>query len=106
MATTQISQIDLALALFKRRKTLTPQELASGVGVDIKYASKFVSWLKRRGHAFSVAKNGRNIVSYAFIETAVTSSTQTKTGTEISSNMIDPDWDSIDVVDVRELISI
>lgn len=61
------SQIRNALAVFKEKGTLTPSELCQAAGVDLKYASKFASWLRHYGHDITTNKSGKTVVSYTYV---------------------------------------
>lgn len=61
------SQIRNALLAFKDTGTLTPSELCKAAGVDLKYASKFASWLRHYGHDITTNKSGKTVVSYTYV---------------------------------------
>lgn len=57
--------LDLALDLFKSKKTVTPAEINKHVGKG-NYASKYVLYLKLHGHDISTNKQGRTVVNYTY----------------------------------------
>lgn len=61
------SQLIAALDILKDKKTLTPTELTKAIGVDIKYASKFVTYLRFYGYLIDANKNGKSVVSYTYV---------------------------------------
>lgn len=66
MARSGVASHERALELFKQTATVTPKELEDFVGAG-PYASKFVCYLKLRGHEITANKQGRTIVSYTYV---------------------------------------
>lgn len=62
---TKTTALDLALDLFKSKGTVTPLEINKHVGKG-NYASKYVLYLKLRGHDISTNKKGRTVVDYTY----------------------------------------
>lgn len=58
--------LDLTLDLLKSKKTVSPAEINKHVGKG-NYASKYICYLKNRGHNIATTKQGRDIVAYEYL---------------------------------------
>lgn len=63
---TKNTALDLALDLFKSKGTVTPAQINKHVGKG-NYASKYICYLKNRGHNIATTKQGREIVGYEYL---------------------------------------
>lgn len=63
---TKNTALVMTLDLLKSKKTVTPAEINKHVGKG-NYASKYICYLKNRGHNIETTKQGREIVGYKYL---------------------------------------
>lgn len=56
------------LSILTFRKPVTPKEISDFVGTSERYASKYISLLKRDGFVFTRLKSGTKVLSYTLVQ--------------------------------------